>query len=344
MQAGLRAGVAEETAIKVRDLVKEYPRPPGAAGGPLRAVDSLSLEIPKGGFYGLLGPNGAGKTTTIRILTGLARRTSGKATVGGWDVKEDFRRTRRLIGLAPQEFDFDQFLTTFQVLFYHGLYFEMSRRHARKNAQELLERFELMHKRDVRVIHLSGGQKRRLLVAKSLMHEPEILILDEPTAGIDVSLRRDLWDYLKDQNRQGTTILLTTHYIEEAEALCDRVGIIDQGRLVAEGTPQELSELSGSDQVWITLSKPMSNTPDALGKELGLELSLQQEGSLLVARGGRGGRVATKLLEGLVSQGVRVESLEIRRQSLEDAFVKLTGLRLDESGAIADHRKRGGNV
>jgi ABC-2 type transport system ATP-binding protein len=330
-------------AIETRDLVKTYPGPRGP--GTLRAVDGLSLQIPKGGFYGLLGPNGAGKTTTIRILTGLSRRTSGEARVGGMDVRDDFRATRRLVGLAPQEFDFDQFLTTQQVLFYHGLYFEMKRRHAKRNAEELLERFQLAHKRDVRVIHLSGGQKRRLLIAKALMHEPEVLVLDEPTAGIDVSLRRDLWDYLREQNRMGRTILLTTHYIEEAEALCDRVGIIDQGRLVAEGAPDELSQKSGSDRVCITLSKPLEQVPGEVTKGLGLDVSLEEDGGLLVAQGGRGGRVATQLLERLVASGIRVESLEIRRQSLEDAFVQLTGLKVDKSGAISDRNtKQGGNV
>ena len=344
----MRASVAGETlhqdyAIELDGLVKTFP---GAEGGadPVHAVDSLSLRIPQGGFYGLLGPNGAGKTTTIRILTGLARRTGGAARVAGLDVQEDFRMTRRLIGLAPQEFDFDQFLTTQQVLFYHGLYFEMERRHARRNAADLLERFQLDHKRDVRVIHLSGGQKRRLLIAKALMHEPEVLVLDEPTAGIDVSLRRDLWDYLKEQNRQGRTILLTTHYIEEAEALCDQVGIIDQGRLMAEGTPDELSQKSGSDRVLITLSKPLADVPPALTREPGLRVWLEEDGQLLVAQGGRGGRLATQLLERLVAEGVRVESLEIRRQSLEDAFVQLTGLQIDESGAIADRKRLGGNV
>ncbi len=341
----IRASVPDQRfAVQVKDLVKEYPKPDGSSQSSFRAVDSLSLSIPKGGFYGLLGPNGAGKTTTIRILTGLARRTSGEARVGGLDVRKDFRTTRRMIGLAPQEFDFDQFLTTQQVLFYHGLYFEMSRRHARANAAALLERFGLLHKRDVRVIHLSGGQKRRLLIAKALMHEPDLLVLDEPTAGIDVSLRRDLWDYLREQKSQGRTILLTTHYIEEAEALCDQVGIIDQGRLVAEGTPGELSARSGSDKVRVALAEPLVQDVAALSERLGMQVWLEEDGNLLVAQGGRGGRVATQLLEGLVGQGIRVESLEISRQSLEDAFVQLTGLRLDERGEISQRREAGGNV
>jgi ABC-2 type transport system ATP-binding protein len=331
-----------ELAVDIDGLVKEYSTRRGDTA--LRAVDGLTLRIPEGAFFGLLGPNGAGKSTTIRVLTGLSRRTSGHVRVRGMDVNERFREVRRLIGLAPQEFDFDQFLTTEQVLFYHGLYFEMERREARRRAKELLERFGLAHKSDQRVIRLSGGQKRRLLIAKAIMHRPQILILDEPTAGIDVSLRRDLWGYLREQNKQGRTILLTTHYIEEAEALCDTVGIIDRGRLVAQGSPQDLSEASGSDVVVVRLAAPLAMPAERIADGLGLRIAVLEQGMAIEATGGRGGRIATQLLEQLVAAGQPVESLEIRRRDLEDAFVRLTGLRMDESGEAAAREARGGNV
>lgn len=326
--------------IRIEGLVKEFPQPRGIpTAGPLRAVDGLTLDIPQGSFYGLLGPNGAGKTTTIRILTGLARRTSGVVEVDGMDITDQFREVRRRIGLAPQEFDFDQFLTTMQVLTYRGMYFEMPRRSARKRAKELLERFELTSKAHVRVHHLSGGQKRRLLIAKALMHDPEILVLDEPTAGIDVSLRRQLWDYLRELNRDGKTVLLTTHYIEEAETLCDRVGIIEGGRLIAEDTPERLAAAAGPEQVHVTLAKPFTGRISALGLRKGWKAERVNDGHTLIVRGGKGAEMAGRLMEALTAGGARVEQVEIRRKRLEDAFVALTGRRLDAAGRVKDEKQ-----
>lgn len=209
--------------------------------GDLAAVDDLSLEIHRGEFFGLLGPNGAGKTTTINAIVGLVKPTSGRILVNGLDAVRDYREAHRLMGIAYQEIILDrQFLNVREILIYQAGYFGIPPRRAKLRADELLERFGLWEKRSARVQELSGGQKRRLLLAKALMHDPEILILDEPTAGADVELRLQLWEMLQDLHKQGKTILLTTHYLEEAERLCQRVAILHQGWLRALGTPADL--------------------------------------------------------------------------------------------------------
>jgi ABC-2 type transport system ATP-binding protein len=220
-------------AISLEHLRKSY--------GDLVAVDDLTLQIERGEFFGLLGPNGAGKTTTINTVVGLVKPTSGHIFVHGLDALRDYRRVHRLIGIAHQETILDgQFLNAREILIYQAGYFGISPRRAKPRADELLERFGLWEKRSARVHELSGGQKRRLLLAKALMHDPEILILDEPTAGADVELRLQLWEMLQSFHRQGKTILLTTHYLEEAERLCERVVILHEGRLRALGAPSDL--------------------------------------------------------------------------------------------------------
>lgn len=221
-------------AISIEHLCKTY--------GDLVAVDDLSLAIHRGEFFGLLGPNGAGKTTTINAIVGLVKPTSGRVSVFGLDAVRDYRQVHRLIGIAYQEIILDrQFLNVGEILIYQAGYFGIPPRRAKVRADELLERFGLWEKRSARVHELSGGQKRRLLLAKALMHDPEILILDEPTAGADVELRLQLWETLQDLHKQGKTILLTTHYLEEAERLCERVAILHRGRLRALGAPKELA-------------------------------------------------------------------------------------------------------
>ncbi len=221
-------------AISIEHLCKTY--------GDLVAVDDLSLEIHRGEFFGLLGPNGAGKTTTINAIVGLVKPTSGRVSVFGLDAVRDYREAHRLMGIAYQEIILDrQFLNVREILIYQAGYFGIPSRRAKLRADELLERFGLWEKRSARVHELSGGQKRRLLLAKALMHDPEILILDEPTAGADVELRLQLWEMLQDLHNQGKTILLTTHYLEEAERLCQRVAILHRGRLRALGAPGELA-------------------------------------------------------------------------------------------------------
>jgi ABC-2 type transport system ATP-binding protein len=228
----------DAAALLIRDLVKRYPTGTDALRG-------VSLDVAAGELFGLLGPNGAGKSTLIHCTTGLAVPTSGKIEVFGHDAVSHAGPARTAVGLAPQEPNLDWFLTVEETLDYHGGYFGMPRRERRERAAELLETFSLAEKRGERTRFLSGGMKRRLILARALMHRPRLLILDEPTAGVDVELRLELWHYVQKVRDEGTTILLTTHYLEEAEQLCDRIAFIAEGRIVAEGTSAQLAAQFG---------------------------------------------------------------------------------------------------
>ncbi|HEX8122446.1 MAG TPA: ABC transporter ATP-binding protein [Solirubrobacteraceae bacterium] len=221
-------------ALQIEELVKRYPTGTEALRG-------VSLDIAEGEFFGLLGPNGAGKSTLIHCTTGLAQPTSGSIRVFGHDAIDDYEQARLAVGLAPQDLNLDWFLTLEETLDYHGGYFGMPKKDRRERAKELLEAFSLTEKRNDRTRTLSGGMKRRLILARALMHRPRLLILDEPTAGVDVELRLELWHYVQRINSEGTTILLTTHYLEEAEQLCDRIAFIGDGQIAATGTSQELA-------------------------------------------------------------------------------------------------------
>jgi ABC-2 type transport system ATP-binding protein len=225
-------------ALQIVDLVKRYPTGTEALRG-------VSLEIGEGEFFGLLGPNGAGKSTLIHCATGLAQPTSGSIKVYGHDAIDHYEEARLAVGLAPQDLNLDWFLTCEETLDYHGGYFGMPKRERRERSKELLDAFSLTAKKDDRTRTLSGGMKRRLILARALMHRPRLLILDEPTAGVDVELRLELWRYVQRINEEGTTILLTTHYLEEAEQLCDRIAFINDGQIVAQGSSQELAEEYG---------------------------------------------------------------------------------------------------
>jgi ABC-2 type transport system ATP-binding protein len=225
-------------ALDVHALTKRYPTGTEA----LKGVD---LRIEEGEFFGLLGPNGAGKSTLIHCTTGLAQPTGGSIEVFGHDAIDHYEQARLAVGLAPQDLNLDWFLTLQETLDYHGGYFGMPKKERRERAKELLETFSLSDKRDERTRTLSGGMKRRLILARALMHRPKLLILDEPTAGVDVELRLELWHYCQRINAEGTTILLTTHYLEEADQLCDRIAFIGEGRIAAQGTSAELSEQYG---------------------------------------------------------------------------------------------------
>jgi ABC-2 type transport system ATP-binding protein len=222
-------------ALEIADLVKRYPTGTEALRG-------VSLEIEDGEFFGLLGPNGAGKSTLIHCATGLAQPTGGTIRIFGHDAIDHYEQARLAVGLAPQDLNIDWFLTVEETLDYHGGYFGMPRRQRRERAAELLEIFSLTEKRGDRTRTLSGGMKRRLILARALMHRPRLLILDEPTAGVDVELRLELWHYVQRINAEGTTILLTTHYLEEAEQLCDRIAFINHGQIVAQGSSRELAD------------------------------------------------------------------------------------------------------
>jgi ABC-2 type transport system ATP-binding protein len=222
-------------ALQITDLVKQYPTG-------TKALQGVSLEIPEGSFFGLLGPNGAGKSTLIHCTTGLAMPTSGSIRVFGHDAVEHYAEARKAVGLAPQDLNLDHFLTLEETLDFHAGYFGMRKKDRGERISELLDAFSLTAKRNDRANTLSGGMKRRLILARALMHRPRFLILDEPTAGVDVELRLELWNYVRRINKEeGTTILLTTHYLEEAEELCDQIAFINGGEIVAQGTSTDLA-------------------------------------------------------------------------------------------------------
>jgi ABC-2 type transport system ATP-binding protein len=229
-------------ALKVEKLKKTY-------SNGLLALDGVSLDVEAERFFGLLGPNGAGKTTLINSVVSLARPDSGRVEVFGRDAFEEFREARRMIGVSPQEINLDKFLTVEETLLYHAGYYGVERKKAEERASEMLERFELTGRREQRVNTLSGGMKRRVLFARALMHDPKILFLDEPTAGVDIELRYKLWEYIRELNRGGLTILLTTHYLEEAEALCEEIALINDGRIAAQGTSAELKKEYGASNI-----------------------------------------------------------------------------------------------
>jgi ABC-2 type transport system ATP-binding protein len=226
-------GTAERTvpALALRGLTKRY-------DDGLLALDAVDLEVPAGGFFGLLGPNGAGKTTLISLVCNLARVTAGEARVFG--MPHDALEARRMVGLAEQDINLDRFLDVEETLLYHGGYYGMSRADARRRADEMMDVFDLRAKAGVRAPKLSGGMKRRLLLARALLHEPRLVILDEPTAGVDFELRLDLWSYIRRLHETGSTILLTTHYLEEAEELCEEIALIRDGRIIARDTAEGL--------------------------------------------------------------------------------------------------------
>jgi ABC-2 type transport system ATP-binding protein len=317
-------------AIEVESLRKEY--------GDVRALDGVDLTVPEGSFFGLLGPNGAGKTTFINILVGLVRKTGGRATVFGHDVESEYREARDRIGLAPQEFNVDRFFPIHEVLEHKAGYHGIPRSEARDRAEEALKRVGIWEKRDTRFDWLSGGMKRRFVLARALVTEPDLLILDEPTAGVDVQLRRDLWELITALNDGGTTILLTTHYIEEADRLCDEVAILDEGRVVEVATPDDLMN-RGTDRVRITLRNPPSTPPDIVAGNGQVE-AVELVDSDLVVTARQGGLIAPDLLRELDRKGFEIVDIDISRTSLEEVFVEMTNsqetIPADESDSAAD--------
>jgi ABC-2 type transport system ATP-binding protein len=299
-------------AIDARELRKAY--------GDIRALDGLSFTVEAGEFFGLLGPNGAGKTTFINTLVGLASLDDGRAEVFGHDVEREYRRVRDRIGLAPQEYNVDRFFPIREVLEHKAGYHGFGPDEARERADEALRTVGIYEKRDTRFDWLSGGMKRRFMLARALVSDPDLLILDEPTAGVDVQLRHDLWDVIEGMNRAGTTILLTTHYIEEAERLCDRVAIVDEGRKVEVASPDDLTA-RGTDTVEVGLANPPSSPP-RLDSDGALATRLE-DGRLLVSVR-QAGTVVPDLLRELDRAGHEVTDLDIRRASLEEVFVDMT--------------------
>lgn len=303
-------------AIEVNNLKKSY-----SGTVALRGID---LAIRPGEFYGLLGPNGAGKTTTIGITTGLVRLDEGTVTVFGKDIVKDYRFTRSKIGLSPQEFTSDWFFPIEKLLIFQAGYYGIPKREAQPKVDELLEQFGLAEKRETKMRQLSGGMKRRFQIAKALVNDPEILILDEPTAGVDVELRHMLWDFLRKLHKQGKTILLTTHYIEEAEQLCERVAIINDGSIAAEGTPKELVRSLSKGVIEVTLS----GWDGSLEKQMSaFEFVYEPEtdGGRLIFTVEEPEKELTRIVAILSSNGCHIHEVKINKSSLEDAFVAMTG-------------------
>ena len=299
-------------AIDVRNLRKSY--------GDVQALDGLSLTVESGEFFGLLGPNGAGKTTFINSLVGLVHAEGGSAEVFGFDVEDEYREARDRIGLAPQEYNVDRFFPIHEVLEHKAGYHGVPHDVAEERAEEALKTVGIWDKRDTRFDWLSGGMKRRFVLARALVSDPDLLILDEPTAGVDVELRRDLWELITDLNDDGTTILLTTHYIEEAERLCDRVAIMNQGSKVEVATPQDLME-RGTDTIEVGLADVPGSTPTL---DIDGVHGVTAEGDTLLVTAAGGSTLAPAVMRELESRGYTVTSLDVRRASLEEVFVDLT--------------------
>lgn len=241
-----------DVMLEIKDLVKVY----GKGKKAKRAVDGISLSIPKGSFYGLLGPNGAGKSTTIHCITGIAQPTSGTIMIDGTDVVKEYRTARTKVGLSPQEFNVDIFSTPRQLMDYMGGYYGIPKAERSVRIEEMIERFDLKQHADIGFQKLSGGLKRRAMLGRALIHTPDLLILDEPTAGVDVEQRHDLWQYLKEMNARGKTIILTSHYLEEIQYLCNEIAIINHGKIVAEGTKEEFMKDGKSvEQAYLEITR-----------------------------------------------------------------------------------------
>jgi ABC-2 type transport system ATP-binding protein len=304
---------AMQPVISISGLTKTY-----ASGH--QALKAVDLEIRQGEIFALLGPNGAGKTTLISIVCGIVRPSSGKVLVGGADIIDDYRVTRSKIGLVPQELATDQFERVWDtVTFSRGLFGSAANP---AHIEKLLKELSLWDKRHTKIKELSGGMKRRVMIAKALSHEPEILFLDEPTAGVDVELRRDMWELVRQLRESGVTIILTTHYIEEAEEMADRIGVISRGELILVEEKTRLMEKLGKKQLTLNLSEPMAAIPPELAE---WELTLKADGNELeyVFDGNAERTGIPSLLRRMSDLGIGFKDLHTRQSSLEDIFVSL---------------------
>lgn len=296
-------------ALVVKALEKRY------AG--VQALKGISFQVREGEFLALLGPNGAGKSTTIGIICGLVNKSGGEVGIFGHDIDADFAGARKNVGLVPQEFNFSQFEKVFDILVTQAGYYGIPAKVARVRAEKYLRRLGLWEKRDAQSRMLSGGMKRRLMIARALVHEPQLLILDEPTAGVDIELRRSMWEFLREINRQGTTIILTTHYLEEAESLCRRVCIIDNGEIIEDTDTRSLLAKLSVETFLLDLAEPLSEEPSLDG--FACKLVEPQVIEVEIPRG----RNMNELFSALSAQGMTVVSLRNRANRLEELFVSL---------------------
>jgi len=312
--------LSANAAISIRNLVKRY----APAGGPgsdsegKLALKGVSFDVPQGQIFGLLGPNGAGKSTLINTMAGLVMKTSGQMSIWGFDIDTQRRNASRAIGIVPQEIVFDPFFTPFEVLENQAGLYGIPK--AERMSEQLLADVHLSDKARAYARTLSGGMKRRLLVAKAMVHSPPVLVLDEPTAGVDVELRRQLWELVKRLNDEGVTVVLTTHYLEEAEALCDRIAIINHGELIANKPTRELVEMAREKVVVLTLDRDVASLPDhpayikaARTAERQIEITYNKDRAN-----------AGQILSLVQAQGLGILDVTTREADLEDVFVRLT--------------------
>lgn len=307
---------ASEITVSIRQLRKTYSSRKKAEEKV--ALKGIDLDIPRGSFFALLGPNGAGKSTLINIMSGLTVKTSGHMTICGHDIDKDMRSARTSIGVVPQELVLDTFFTVRQALELHAGYFGVPK--ARRRTDEIIEAMGLTDKADARPRSLSGGMRRRLLIAKALVHNPPVLVLDEPTAGVDVELRTQLWNYVRELNRGGTTILLTTHYLEEAEELCDRLAIINRGEVVACDEKRTLMRGFDSKRLVVTLQNPLNSLPPSL-QQAGWEITEDRLLSISY-------KPSRTDIEGLLSMlrenGCHIHDISTKETDLEEVFLHFT--------------------
>lgn len=296
-------------ALEISGLKKTYQ-------GGVEALKGIDLTVQQGDFFALLGPNGAGKSTTIGVISSLVNKTQGKVKVFGYDIDTELEQAKAQLGLVPQEFNFSQFEKVIQIVTHQAGFYGVPKAEAKIRAEKYLRQLDLWDKRDMPARTLSGGMKRRLMIARALMHEPKLLILDEPTAGVDIEIRRSMWTFLKELNEQGVTIILTTHYLEEAEMLCRNIGIIDKGRLIEHTSMKKLLAKLGRETFMLDLApgSAVPNLPEFNGRmqdERTLEVDLDKSQSL------------NSLFEQLSSQQVQVLSMRNKANRLEELFVSL---------------------
>ncbi|MEV4674530.1 ATP-binding cassette domain-containing protein [Actinomadura sp. NPDC049382] len=313
-----------EDAILAVGVRKDY--------GTKRALDGFDLTVPKGMVYGLLGPNGAGKTTAVRILSTLARPTGGRAEVAGFDVAARPRAVRRRIGLAGQHAALDEVLTGRQNLRMFGRLFHLGKRRAAERAEELLERFDLLDAADRGVKGYSGGMRRRLDLAASMILAPDVLFLDEPTTGLDPRGRNEVWDSVRSLVAQGTTVLLTTQYLEEADRLAGRIAVLDRGRVIADGTPESLKRLIGGDRIEVVVRDPaeLAATAAVVARAASAEPQVDAEAARVHAPVADRVAALTEVARTLQDDGIAVEDIGLRRPTLDEVFLRLTGHRAEK--------------
>jgi len=320
MQNNPPPATAPDYAIETEGLSKTYGgNGGGGSGGGNEALKDVSLHVPRGSFFGLLGPNGAGKSTLINILAGLVIKTSGEARVWGHDIEREMRNARLSIGVVPQELNIDPYFTPKELLEVQAGFYGVKK--SERRTAEVLDAVGLSDKADAYARSLSGGMRRRLLVAKAMVHSPPVLILDEPSAGVDVDLRRQLWERVTEMNRQGITVLLTTHYLEEAQALCDTIAIINHGRLIACEPTKDLISRLDTKEITVTLDRDIDGIPETLSPydvdlNDGRDLTFFYPPSKI-----NSGEILTAVQDA----GLGIVDIKTRQAELEDIFLQLTG-------------------